>query len=198
MEMHPAYAIIDPYLIWFYRISGNGFVDFLLGTFVLAFITVIIGELTISGLFFINKKYIDRINGELARYQDLTMRALTSGDKPAYEAVNKLANDAFGKVFFMRVALSAGTLWPIFFALAWMGHRFGDLEFNLLFTDYSLSYIGMFVVLYAAAYLIFKRVKYRLPYFRYVKTVLGTYTEEALPIAGHGQPPAARQNAASN
>ena len=176
MQMHPLYTVIDPYLIFFYRITGYGFLDFLIGTFVLAFIALILGELTISGAFLLSRKYIDNITCEVTRYQNLSQEALVAGDKKAYKASNKLANDAFGRTFFMQIALSASFLWPIFFALDWMGHRFSEVEFKILFTGYSVGYICVFIALYAAAYMLFKRIKYKLPYFRNIGAILNSYT----------------------
>jgi hypothetical protein len=164
--------VIDPYLIFFYRITGYGFLDFLIGTFVLAFMALIIGELTISWAFLVSRKYINRNTDEVVRYQNLSVDALAAGDKEAYLASNKLANDAFGRSFFMQIALSAAFLWPIFFALGWMGHRFSEVEFRIVFTDYSVGYVCIFITLYAAAHMIFKRIKYKLPYFRNMKAIL--------------------------
>lgn len=179
MEMHPFYLALDPFLIWFYRITGYSLADFLIGTFTLAFLALIIGEFTRSLAFLATRKRIEKVTDEAAKYQDLSVEALAAGDKQAYTAANKLANDAFGKSFFMQLALSAAFLWPIFFALAWMEHRFSGLEFPLPFTAYSLGYIGVFILLYAAAYLMFKRVKYKIPYFRRIKEVLDTYNSHA-------------------
>jgi hypothetical protein len=150
-------------------------VDFLVVTFVLAWIALLVGELTISVVFLAARQRIDAATDEARHYQDLSAQALSAENKEAYRAANKLANDAFGRSFFMQIALSAAFLWPLFVALAWMNQRFADLEFPLLFTDYSLSCIGVFIVLYVAAYLIFKKIKYRLPYFRGIKTVLDSY-----------------------
>ena len=96
-----------------------------------------------------------------------------------YKASNKLANDAFGKTFFMQIAMSSAFLWPIPFALAWMDYRFGDVDFRLLFTDHYVGYACVFVPLYAASYLVFKRVKYRIPYFRRIKALLDSQSESA-------------------
>ncbi len=169
------YMLIDPYLIFFYRITGNAFLDFLIGTFVLAFMALIIGEFTISWAFLLSRKYIDKITSEMTRYQNLSEDALAVGDQKAYTASNKLANDAFGRSFFMQIALSAAFLWPIFFALDWMGQRFSEVEFNVAFTHFSVGYICVFIILYAAAYMMFKRIKYKLPYFRNMKAVLDAY-----------------------
>jgi hypothetical protein len=175
MEMHPLWMLVDPYLIWFYRLTGYTFVDFLIGTFVVAFAALIIGEITISVVFMISRSWIDASTYEARHYQDLSAEALSAGDKAAYRAANKLANDAFGKSFFMQIALSAARLWPIFLALAWMSQRFSEVEFPLLFLDYAIGFIGVFIPLYAAAHLIFKRFKYKLPYFRKIKAILDSY-----------------------
>jgi hypothetical protein len=152
-------------------------VDFLIGTFVLAWIALVVGEITVSLVFLAVRRRIDETTREVTRFHNLSMDALAEGDKRAYQAANKLANDAFGKSFFMQIALSAAFLWPIFFTLVWMDYRFSDVEFNLAFTDYFVGYPGIFVALYAAAYLIFKRIKYKLPYFRGIKTILDTYDD---------------------
>jgi len=167
--------LVDPYIIWFYRLSGYTFADFLFGTFVLAWIALLVGEFTISAVFLAARQRIDASTHEARHYQDLSAEALSAGNKEAYDAANKLANDAFGRSFFMQIALSAAFLWPVFVALAWMNQRFADVEFPLLFTDLSLGCVGVFIVHYAAAYLIFKRIKYKLPYFKRIKSILDSY-----------------------
>lgn len=178
--MDTVFEFVDPCLIVFYRLSGYTFADFLFGTFVLALIAVIIGELTISVVFLMSRRRIDKVNSEVVKYQNLSADALTAGDKAAYAAANKLANDAFGKSFFMQFGLSAAFLWPVFFMLAWMQPRFYGVEFRILFTDYSVGFICVFVALYAAAYLIFKRIKYKIPYFRRINTILESYRKRTL------------------
>jgi hypothetical protein len=175
MEMNPVFLFLDPYLIWFYRRTGHAWVDFFLGTFVLAFIALLIGEITVSLVFLVVRKRIDHAAGEAERYQALSIEALKAGDKEVYKSINKLANEAFGKSFFMQLTLSAAFLWPVPFALAWMQHRFLEVEIPLPFTSYTVGYIAPFIVLYIAAYQIFKRLKPRLPFFRRVKAILDTY-----------------------
>lgn len=178
MEMPWIFLVLDPYLIWFYRITGYAWVDFFLGTLVLAFMALIIGEFTISVVFLAVRKHIDRINAEVERYQHLSMEALQAGDKEAYRAANKLGNDAFGKSFFLQLGLSAARLWPVPIPLAWMQYRFAEVEFPIPVVGFSLGYIGVFIVLYVAAYLGFKRVKGRLPYFRRIQEILDTYKKD--------------------
>jgi hypothetical protein len=175
MEMHPLWMLLDPYIIWFYRLTGYAFADFLFGTFVLAWMALLVGEFTVSVVSLIAGKRIDAATHEARHYQDLSGEALSAGNKEAYRAANKLANDAFGRSFFMQAALSAAFLWPVFVAIAWMDQRFADVSFEFLFTDYSLSHVGVFIVLYAAAYLIFKRIKHSLPHFRRILDVPDTY-----------------------
>ena len=131
--------ILDPYLIWLYRITGYAWIDFFIGTFALALMAVIIGEFTISLAYLFARKRIERVTDETVRYQNLSMDALTAGDKEAYQAANQMANDAFGHSFFMQIALSAAFLWPIFFVLAWMSYRFREVEFPVPLPPFFLG-----------------------------------------------------------
>lgn len=171
--------MLDPYLIWFYRITGLAWVDFIFGTLVLAFIALIIGEFSISAIFLATRKHIDRSTEEAIKYQNMSVDALAHRNKPAYTAANKLANDAFGKSFFQQIALSAAFLWPIPFALAWMQYRFLEVDIPVPWTGYTVNYIAIFVPLYVVAYFLFKRVKYRLPFFRRMKVILDSYKDQA-------------------
>jgi hypothetical protein len=171
-----AFALfIDPYLIPFFRITGYSLVDFFLGTFAVASMALLIGEFTVSLMFLAVRKRIDAVNQKMTHYQAMSIDALKVGDKEAYTASNKLANDAFGRSFFIQITMSAAFLWPIFFALEWMKMRFSEVEFELLFLDRTVGPVCVFIVLYVAAYLLFKRIKYRLPYFRNIKQILDSY-----------------------
>ena len=116
------------------------------------------------------------------------MEALKSGDRPAYEAANTVANEAFGKSFFMQVALSATFFWPIFFTLGWMQYRFLEIAFPLPFIGFSLGYTGVFVILYIAAYVIFKAVKRRMPHFRRLKELKDASGRSARNLKSCGDP----------
>ena len=107
-------------------------------------------------------RHFEQVTGEAKKYQDLSIEALKARDRPAYEGANKLANEAFGKSFYSQVALSAAFLWPIFFALGWMQHRFLEVEFPLPFIGFSLGYIGVFLI--SISPIIFK-AEARMPYF---------------------------------
>jgi hypothetical protein len=177
--MHPAFLVVDPFLIRLYRLTGYAPADFIIGTFALALMAVIIGEVTISLAYLLARKRIERVTNEAVKYQNLSIDALTSGDREAYRAANHLANDAFGHSFFLQIALSAAFLWPICFALAWMSYRFGDVEFPLPYLPVSLGYIAVFLCLFVAAYFAFKPVKNRIPYFRRIKAMIDASSQSA-------------------
>jgi hypothetical protein len=172
MEMPSLYLFLDPYLIWFYRLTGQPGWDFLIGTSVVAVLALMVGEFTSFLASLLVRRHFTQVAGEARKYQDLSMEALKAGDRPAYEAANKLANDAFNKSFFMQLALSATFFWPIFLMLGWMQERFQGIEIPLVLIPYSLGFVGIFIILYILAYFIFKRVKYRLPYLRGMKANL--------------------------
>jgi hypothetical protein len=177
--MNPVYLFLDPYLIWFYQITGWSFIDFLIGTFVVAMIATAIGEFTISLVFLINRKHIARVNEDVARYNDLAGNAASSGNHAVYVACNDMANEAFGKSFFTQIALSGASLWPVFFAADWMRYRFEEIEFQVLFTDSTVGFLCVFIAMYAAARLAFGRIKYRIPYFRRIKDILDSPAQTA-------------------
>jgi hypothetical protein len=173
--MESLFLTFDSLVIQMYRISGYTLLDFIIGTFVLAFAAVIVGEVSISIAFLATRKYIELVTGQVVRYHNLSVDAVAVGNNDAYHASNKLANDAFGKSFFMQLGLSGAFLWPAFFVLAWMQTRFMDVEFNLLFTTYSIGYIGVFITLYVASIIIFRKIKYKLPYFKKIRGILEMY-----------------------
>jgi hypothetical protein len=166
MEMHPLFLFVDPYLIWFYRLTGHAVLNFLLGTFVLAWLALLVGEGTSFLAASLVHSHVKGMTDEAKKYQDLSIEALKAGDRPAYEAANKLANEAFGKSFFMQLTLSATFFWPIFYVLGWMQYRFLEIAFPVPLLGFSLGYIGAFVPIYLVAYILFKQVKRRLPFGR--------------------------------
>jgi len=164
--MQPLIQFVDHYLIMSYRLTGHAGADFAIGTLVLACISLLIGEVTVSLAFLLTRKRLRAKSAEAEKYQDLSIEALKAGNKEAYQAANKLAKDAFGHTFFQQVALSSAFLWPVFFALAWMQYRFLELEFPIPGTNWTLGFIGMFIIIYVATFFLFKQGKRRLTLFR--------------------------------
>lgn len=161
--MHPFYRALDPYLIWFYRLTGHAWVDFVIGTFALACFCLLIGKLSVFVVFRITRKRLEAKAAEAEEYQNLSMDALKAGNKEAYQAANEMAKEAFGHSFFQQAALSAAFLWPIFFALAWMQYRFLEVEFPVPGTNWSMGFIGPFIIIYIVAYLAIKRLPWGHP-----------------------------------
>lgn len=151
--------IIDPYLIWWYRLTGNVWVNFVIGTFMLAVICLLLGEATLYLVFQVSRKRLAEKIEEADKYQTLSIEALKAGNREAYEAADKLAKEAFSRSFMHQLALGGAFLWPVCFALAWMQYRFLEVEFPIPGTSWSLGYIGVFVIIYVTAYILLKRLK---------------------------------------
>jgi hypothetical protein len=157
---------LDSLFILFYRMTGHPFVDYLVGTFVLAIFCVVGGEISISWALRFNRKHIDALADEMKSKERLSVEAYRSGDKRGYQALNREATDAWGKHFFTMAAYGAGILWPIPFALGWMQTRFSDVTFPLPLIHRSVSYPFVFIPLYVLARMVFGKLKPHLPYFR--------------------------------
>jgi hypothetical protein len=157
------YRLIDYILMSFFRFPESPLGGYCLGIFVLSLACVIIGECSISMAFRLNKKRITRDNRDIIHFQDLSIKALKAGDKPAYKACNSIANDAFGKSFFSQITLSASSLWPLFIALGWMQYRFSEVTFTLPFsvfgTAYTAGYFLTFVLCYIITRIVFGKLK---------------------------------------
>lgn len=172
----------DTAFIFFFRLPDIPILGYYLGCAVLSLACVLVGQVTIAIAFFWNKKFIDADNRQMVRMHNLSVRALLSKDKQAYKSCNKVANDAFGKVFFSQIALSISSLWPIAFAAGWLQTRFQDVAFALPF---SLPVIGdqvgfmfTFLPVYILVYIVFAQIKGRLPVFRTIVKRLEQYDVE--------------------
>lgn len=169
--------LADGFLIAFYRITGYSLLDYFIGTMVLAFICVVIGELSVSLAIRFNRSYLDSMSREMKEKEALSLQARAAGDQAGYKSLNKEATDIWGKHFFTMVAYSAGILWPIPFALGWMQSRFGGVEFDLAFPlslifGKSVGYIFTFIPIYILCRIIFKYMRPYLPYFKGVHKFL--------------------------
>lgn len=163
----------DTCLIQLYRLTDIPFVAYLIGTFLLAFLCVITGEITISLALKWNRRHIEALNRETREKERLSMQAYQAGDRAGYKALNKEATEAWGKKFFTMVAYSAGILWPIPFALGWMQTRFMDVPFPLAYPlsvvfGETVGYPFTFIPIYILCRILFKYMRPHLPYFRNV------------------------------
>lgn len=168
--------ILDPYLIFFYRFTGIDIIDYFTGTFTVALITVVVGEFTLSAALRWNRAYIERMEAQLSDEHHLSMAALQARDNASYRAINRQANDTFGKYFFSMIAHSAACLWPIPFALAWMQSRFAGVAFEFAYPVSliwpSTGYFTTFILCYILARILFRNIRRYLPYFRTVQKTL--------------------------
>jgi hypothetical protein len=169
MHMPWFFVAVDPYLIWCYRLPGNAYAGFFLGTFVLALICLVLGDVTFAVAARLQGKHLDKIASEASKYQEISIDAAKAGDRTSFRAANKLANEAFGLSFFSLMALAMAHLWPIPFALAWMQYRFLEVDFPIPGTNWSLGFIGMFIIIYIAAYFLVKQAKHRISAWRRLK-----------------------------
>lgn len=154
---------IDAFLITPYRWPGHPVTGWWLGTTLLAVWSVLIGRVTMAFVFRVNRDYIKKTTDEVSQRHNQSVNALKAGDKTAYKGINKLANEAFGKSFFLQIAMAAASLWPIPFAMAWLQLRFSDVRFPLPFsipaTGDSVGYAFVFLPLYILVRILLGKVR---------------------------------------
>jgi hypothetical protein len=169
-------VMIDGLLIPLYRFTGYGFVDYFVGTFLLALITVVLGETTISLVFRLNRRHNEKLERDLAHQHALSLSALQASNAGAYRACNGQASEAFGRYIFNVSAHSAAFFWPVPFALAWMNSRFADVVFEFVYPISlllpSTGYFLTFACCYVLARILFKNLRRYLPYFSKVQETL--------------------------
>ncbi len=158
-------AKIDPVLIAPYRWFENPLLGWWVGTFILALWASLFGELTLAVAYRINRRHIAGHYDRTLYYHQQSLKAKQAGDEKAYRGINRLANDAFGKSFFLFMAMGMASLWPAFFAAAWLSKRFNDIVFKLpgWAGGLELNFIAPFIILYIAARVIFNRLRPYIP-----------------------------------
>jgi len=169
--------LTDLILIGPFRLTGDPLAGFMIGTFCLCIICVVFGELTISAGIRLNRRYLKELRQEVSQKEKLSLQAYAAEDHVSYRALNKAANEAWGRWFFTMAAYSGGILWPVPFALAWMQTRFQGVDFELVFPLNSLigenvGYPFVFIPMYILARIVFKYLRPGLPYFRGVQAML--------------------------
>ena len=167
---------LDRWFISFYRLVEDPILAYFLGTFLLALLCVLVGELLVGLAVYLNRDYLRRLTEELIQWNNLAVEAVEKGNPDACHTFNREANEVYGKLFFLSIAHSAACLVPIPFVLAWMQMRFGEVQFPLPFAvpgvGDSVNYIFTFVVLYLPAWWLFKRIKRHLPVYRRIEALI--------------------------
>lgn len=141
---------------------------YLLEVIALCAAATFVGELTLALAYRINREHLRRLNDELARYQRLSDEAEKLGDTAAYQSINKVGNEVWGRLFFFKIALSAAALWPLFFALARLQSRYATLDIPLPGMSFGLNYVVVFLLVYVATRVAFSKIRRKLPFFRNV------------------------------
>ncbi len=118
----------------------------------LALWATLLGRLTMALVMRVNLRHVQEGLAETSLRHTQSMNALKAGDKASYKAINNLANEAYGKTFFLQVAMAAASLWPIPLALGWLQLRFSDVRFPLPleipFVSDGVGYAFVFIPLY--------------------------------------------------
>ena len=164
------YRVIDTLLVAPYRWPGDPVVGWWLGTTLLALWAVILGDITTAIALWANRRRMEEADQEMVDRHHQSINALKAGDKESYKAINKLANEAFGNTFFLRLAMACASLWPAACALGWLQTRFSHVRFPLPFTIPALAdgvgYAFIFIPLYILVRILFGRIKARIKLFR--------------------------------
>lgn len=148
------FRVIDPVLIAPYRWFSDPVIGWLVGTFILALWASVLGLLTLAVAYRVNQVYVTKVLTKTGYYHEQSLNAKAAGDEEAYKKINGLANEEFGRSFFLLMAMGMASLWPAFFAAAWLQERFGHISFLALPTwigGYNLNFIGPFIGLYILA-----------------------------------------------
>lgn len=178
---HSLNVFLDPFLIWSFRMISQPEVGFAMGIAFLCLLTTVIGELSMAGIYFMNKEHFAEHNREMVRHNNMSLRSLLVKNKEGFKALNKQANEEFGKNFFSRIALFGASLWPAFFVMGWLDFRFGAV-------DFFVPWVGkvgpgfFFVPAYIVIRIVFEKSKKWLPVFRTIarKVSENEETEEEL------------------
>ncbi len=149
-----------------------GFLQYMISCFLAALLSVLVGEFTISLGYRINRSHIRKLNQEFQMYQGLSEEASVVADPNTYRVINREGNEAFGRLFFYKIALSAASLWPIFFALEWLQGRYGPQEPLIPGTYWESNYVVAFLICYIGDRILFGRLKKKIPYFRRIGKML--------------------------
>ncbi len=155
---------LDALLILPYRLSGNAVAGFYLGTAVLAVACLLAGKASEGLVWLLNRSHYNKEAAELARMHNLSVAAIEAGNKDAYKAANRQANESFGKAFFAGAALFSVSIWPLPFALAWLSMRFEGVDIPVL-PGHAVRYNAVFLGLYIIARLLLAGQWKRLPLF---------------------------------
>ena len=164
---------LDSILIAPFRWPTDPYAGLWLGSAVLAWYCILLGEAISALLFLVHHRYYTSMQDSMLHYHNLSVDALHAGNKEAYLAANKLAQEDFGKSFFAQATIGLASLLPLPFALGWMATRFeGITVYTFPLVNISAGFVFVFLSVYIISRILFSRfVKKRLPLFREIETI---------------------------
>jgi hypothetical protein len=127
-----AFLAVDALCIAPFRLCADPGTGFFLGITVLAAASAGLGRLCLSLLARLHRARRDREEGEARKHHELSLLALRAGNKPAYLASNRLAEEAYGNAMALSAGRAAALLWPGCAALAWAYWRFAGVPLPLV------------------------------------------------------------------
>ncbi len=159
------YQTLDPVLILPFRLPSDPLAGFAVGLFWVSLLATIVGELTMFGVYWINRRHFASMSGEMVSQHNLSLKALGAKDKKSWKACNAQANDAFGRTFFAGIALFAASLWPAFLVMGWLTFRFKAVAFDVPLAG-EVGATFFLVPTYVITRILFHKAKPVLPLFR--------------------------------
>jgi hypothetical protein len=170
---------LDTLLLPLFDFTGDPATGFYVGTFLLALIAAVLGEGTIVGLYSSNRGYFERVHTVLVNAHTQSIDALKRDDPEAYTYHHNQANEAYVKMFFSQTALGLGSLWPVFFAGAFLQGQFSNVHYPLPLLGWQVHYIFVFVIEYALARVVLNQLKYLIPGMQQLKQSLDEARQKA-------------------
>lgn len=168
--------LFDPIFLFFFKLPVPPVYAYFLGMLLLILACTLLGELSLAGVYYVNRKHFAKLNRDMIHNHNLSVEAIREKDKRSYKACNSLANEAFGQNFFSHIALFASSLWPVPFVLSWMMFRFGDVAFQLPFTIPAIGdTVGnnfVFVPMYVLVRVLFARSRKFIPGYRFLASAM--------------------------
>jgi len=87
--MEKFYEVIDPILMGLFRLVPDPIIGFFVGTFLLALTSVVIGQTTLSIAFLFNRKYVENLNNDLIKWNNLSITLLKLAIKKLTKPLTK-------------------------------------------------------------------------------------------------------------
>jgi hypothetical protein len=158
------YSWLDPVLNAPYRLLGHqSFFGFLVATMPLGLVCTLIGDASMWLAGKVVGREVEARAAKVRRYHEISLKALELRDKKTFQAADKVAKEAYGQSFVLGLCLGIGSIWPCFFALAWLQHQFGyDHTLPLPLVGWKMGYLGVFIISYLLVRVAYGLIKGRL------------------------------------